>query len=63
MCLERGDKPVRFAYRTTSEGFMVAEKWEKPSVHQILEIWLIEVCLPVFVVFIDTIAKKEDSSS
>ena len=28
-CLERGDTPVRFAYRTTSEGFMVAEKWAK----------------------------------
>ena len=28
-CLERGDTPVRFAYRTASEGFMVAEKWAK----------------------------------
>ena len=29
ICLERGDTPVRFAYRTASEGFMVAEKWAK----------------------------------
>ena len=29
ICLERGDTPVCFAYRTASEGFMVAEKWAK----------------------------------
>ena len=29
ICLERGDTPVRFAYRMASEGFMVAEKWAK----------------------------------
>ena len=29
ICLKRGDTPVRFAYRTASEGFMVAEKWAK----------------------------------
>ena len=30
ICLERGDTPVHFAYRTASEGFMVAEKSAKP---------------------------------
>ena len=29
-CLERGDTSVRFSYSTTSEEFMVAEKWAKP---------------------------------
>ena len=29
ICLERGDTPVHFAYRTASEGFMVTEKRAK----------------------------------
>ena len=29
ICLERGDSPVHFAYRTVSDGFMDAEKWAK----------------------------------
>ena len=27
ICLERVESTVRFAYRTVSEGFIVAEKW------------------------------------
>ena len=27
ICLQRGDTPVRFAYKMASEGSMVAEKW------------------------------------
>ena len=29
ICLDRGDRPVHFAYRTASEGFMVTEKRAK----------------------------------
>ena len=47
----RGDTPVRFAYRTTSEGFVVAEKWANCSVHPILETRFIEVSLHVSLAF------------
>ena len=49
ICLERGDMPVHFAYRTASEGFMVTEKRAKlfytsnfrNTVH-----WSLSPCLP-----------------
>ena len=49
ICLERGDMPVHFAYRTASEGFMVTEKRAKlfctsnfrNTVH-----WSVSPCLP-----------------
>ena len=51
ICLERGDTPIRFAYRTAFEGFMVAEEWAKPFCAPSLEIWFIEVYLLVSLIF------------